>query len=485
MKRPLISTVLLAAQLAAIASCGGSNTDVDTTKADTTTALPSDMEITRANYPDTVPTDLDFGGETLTIISRNDNTLYLSEFTAEEENGDILNDAIYNRNRYVEERLNVKLETLLAPGGWADHTSFMGLITSSAMAADGAIDIVPYYAFLQPSLAAQGIYIDFHSDDIQYINLEQPWWYQDLVEQGTINGKLYFITGDIAISSIAMMAAIAFNQNLATEYLKDVDLYQLVRDGKWTFDVMLGYAQDVYHDVNGNTVADAADIFGFDGGRSDQFIHSANVAISKQVDGERVLVLNNERMTTLVEKMQSFYKTPGYLPSTIKFETSAFPAGHVLFSNRYVRDIAALREMEDDYGVLPLPKLDEAQEQYKTTLGDSYSQVAILVSSDNIPAADAAVELLAAQSYRSVTDVYYENVLKVKYARDENTAEILDIVRAGIEVDFCELFADLANSPVGKMRNVLQETSAEFSSTYASIEATTNQKIKEIYTTFE
>lgn len=486
MKKTSISAILLAAQLAALASCGGGTASTDTTAsggADTT--VSADTEITRANYPDTVPTDLDFEGETLTIISRNDQELYLMEFTAEEENGDILNDAIYSRNRYVEERLNVKLETLLAPGAWGDRNSFKGLITASAMAADGAIDIVPYYAFCQPALAEQGIYMDLLGSGIEYINLDQPWWYQDLVKNGAINGKLYFATGEIAISSIAMMAAIAYNQSLAANYIKDVDLYQLVRDGKWTFDKMLGLAQDVYHDVNGNTVADAADIFGFDGGRGDQFIHAANVTISRVEDGKRVLAMNNERMTTLVETMQAFYKTPGYLSTSVKFETGAFQDGHVLFSNRYVRDIASLREMKDDYGVLPLPKLDEAQKTYKTTLGDSYSQVGILVSSDNIPAADAAVELLAAQSYRSVTDVYYENVLKVKYARDENTAEMLDIILAGIEVDFTEMYAELVNSPVGKMRDVLQEKSVEFASTYAAMEATVNQKLTELYDKFE
>jgi len=361
----------------------------------------------------------------------------------------------------------------------------MGKVTASAMANDGEIDIVPFYAVLQPTLASQNVYVNL-LDDVPYINLEQPWWYQELIDHCTINDKLYLITGEIGISTIAMMSAIAFNRNLADEYLKDVDLYQTVRDGKWTLDTLLNYARDVYHDVNGNTKADEEDIFGFDVGRGEPLIYASNVTLSRIENGFPVLAANNERMITLVEKIQPFYKTNGYAPSSLKYpDSSCFAEGHVLFSHRYVRDIASLREMEDDYGVLPLPKLDEAQDAYYTSLGESYSQVAIMVSTDALEASAAAIELMAAEAYRSVTYVYYENVLKVKYARDDNTAEMLDILLNGITTNFIDVYSQMLGQPMVALRDVVMSADKEFSSTYASIEESTNLKIKALFESME
>ena len=125
---------------------------------------------------------------------------------------------------------------MLAEGTWGKWDTFFGLIKGSALAGDGAIDIVPFYAFEQAGLASQGLYMNLL--DMKYLDLDKPWWNQSLIENATINDCLYMATGDIAISSIAMMAAIAYNRNLVEEYLPDADFYQDVRDGKWTFDLL-------------------------------------------------------------------------------------------------------------------------------------------------------------------------------------------------------------------------------------------------------
>ncbi|MBQ2707449.1 MAG: hypothetical protein IJF67_04230, partial [Clostridia bacterium] len=101
------TTVLLIAMLAACASCGESGTAVETT-AGTDTTVPAVEETTESIAPKFEPKD--FGGVDFNIVSTvsgydgGDNW-----FTAEEENGDTLNDAVYKRNVIVEETLNVNL----------------------------------------------------------------------------------------------------------------------------------------------------------------------------------------------------------------------------------------------------------------------------------------------------------------------------------------------------------------------------------------
>ncbi|NLE12762.1 MAG: hypothetical protein GX628_03675 [Clostridiales bacterium] len=491
MKKAL-AILLVTAQLMILISCGSGDSSSESTVTTVTTAAETIEETTsgRANTPDSLPADLDFKGQKVSLLIRHDVELFKSEFYAEEESGDMLNDTIFARNTAVEERLNIGLNVILGEGTWNKWNAFIGLIEGSALSGDGSVDLVPWYAYEQAGLAAKGYYMDLLSDQISYLDLSQPWWNARLVESATINGHLYYAIGDIALSYIAMMAAIAFNHSIKEDYIGDVDLYELVRGGKWTFDQMFSLSRDVYTDSNGNSVRDEGDIFGFDGGRGDQFIHSAKVEISKTgPDGIPVLALNNERMATLVDTIQSFYSTPGYAPSTLKYDANppmntTFAQGYVLFSNRYVRDIASLRDMEDDYGVLPLPKLDEAQDGYYTTLGDSYSQVGIVIGTKILDATTATMELLAAESYRNVTETYFESVLKVKFSRDTETAEMLDILLSGIDIDFTEVFGKLIDHPVGKMRQVLQDTCADFTSTYAGIENGVNTKIAQLYETF-
>lgn len=479
------------------ASCSGGETPAtgsETTAqaaSDTGTTAPETTLDPRASAKDSIPA-LDFKGRKVTILSRDFLPLFKSEFYATEETGDLLNDTIFKRNRSVEERLGVDFNVTLATGQWGKEAEFRGVVTSAAMSGDKSIDFTAYYAFHQPTLAAAGCYLDF-LDGVPYVDLEAPWWFDYLTDSASINGKLYMVTGEIGISTIAMAAAIAFNKRLASEYLKGEDLYDIAREGKWTFDKMFGYAADLYKDVDGDGAKSAGDIYGFDGGRGDQFIHSAGVRITGWKDGKPYLAMNSERMTKLVDTVQAFFSKPGYLSGGYKsgtttdndFLTKMFTDGQLLFTNRYVRDIATLRDMEDDYGVLPMPKLTEDQDKYYTTLGDSYSQIAIMVTTGSVEAAAATIEALAAESYRAVTNTYYETVLKVKLMRDTDTTEMLDILVDGIDVDFSEIFAVLIGAPVGKMRNVLQETKAEFASTYAGIEQGVNTKMLALYDTFK
>lgn len=54
----------------------------------------------------------------------------------------------------------------------------------------------------------------------------------------------------------------------------------------------------------------------------------------------------------------------------------------------------------------------------------------------NIPAAAALLEAIAAESMRSVTPAYYDMALKYRYTRDEDSAEMIDLIHDSIYIDF-------------------------------------------------
>ena len=102
-----------------LAACGDSSSPSDTTVENVTT---TESEETSNELTDSVPTDLRYDGKTVTFYVRND--LSFAEFNVEEATGDIIDDAVYNRNQTVSERLGVNFEFIEGPGAWGGRKEF-------------------------------------------------------------------------------------------------------------------------------------------------------------------------------------------------------------------------------------------------------------------------------------------------------------------------------------------------------------------------
>lgn len=96
------------------------------------------------------------------------------EFGNDELSGDVVNDAAEERNRVVEDLLNVKLNYVVKPGHWADKDSFCNLISTSVMAGDGAYDIVNGVMVCVMPTITDGLYMNIY--DVPNINIENDWW---------------------------------------------------------------------------------------------------------------------------------------------------------------------------------------------------------------------------------------------------------------------------------------------------------------------
>jgi hypothetical protein len=111
--------------------------------------------------------------------------------------------------------------------------------------------------------------------------------------------------------------------------------------------------------------------------------------------------------------------------------------------------------MEDDYGILPCPKYDESQADYKTVAHDMYSLFCVPITCTRTELAGAAAEAMAAESYRTVTPTYFETALKVKYARDEETSQMLDIALNGVTFNFGVVYSSALSNVGYIMRDLL------------------------------
>ena len=105
-----------------------------------------------------------------------------------------------------------------------------------------------------------------------------------------------------------------------------------------------------------------------------------------------------------------------------------FADGQLLFRAGEHLCFPHLRDTELNYGIIPLPKLDESQESYYTPVGSwDAAYVCIPISTENETRTSTIIERTAYISSVIVTPAYYDRTLNGKYIRDEDSAEMITI----------------------------------------------------------
>jgi len=198
-----------------------------------------------------------FDGYGVNILGRQ-STTYSIDFEAEELTGEIVNDAVYNRNIKVEDELDVVLEYIPSS---ANETGFNQDVVNSVRAADGAYDLVSSYAYFGVSLAQENVLYNLHS--VPNLTLTNSWFNQSFVNEMTLFDQLYFVVGDLTLTATDRMMITFFNKELADNYYTGTDFYDLVYEGGWTIDYFNQLIGETWTDTNGNGKRDGFDTFGF------------------------------------------------------------------------------------------------------------------------------------------------------------------------------------------------------------------------------
>ena len=143
--------------------------------------------------------------------------------------------------------------------------------------------------------------------------------------------------------------------------------------------------------------------------------------------------------------------------------------------------------MKDDFGILPPPKYDEAQEKYYCNMANG--EVATLPRSYDAERLDNIGIILEAMSFythHKIIPVYKDVLLDVKVTRDVDSLEMLDYVFDGITYDFAvniwqsslgnkvftnELYIPLNTNIVSKIKAYEKMTTLEVNKLRKSVEA--------------
>ena len=473
----------------AVVGCSdSSSTGSDTTApSGNATTSPSETEApeTEPLYePDSLPETMDFGDADVTILTWKS---YAKEFNLEGESGDIVDDSLYKRVRTVEDRLNINLSLVEEAGDWSNRNNFIQFAAKSINTGDGAYDLVAHYSLAASIGAMQHLYQDLL--DIPNLNLEKPWWPGDIVEATKINDKVYFTTGDVAPTVLYNIFGVYFNQQMLTDNSLESP-YDLVNSGKWTFEKMQEMSLGVYSDLNSNQTADEGDRFGFvfqDIVHVDPFFYAAGLTIvGKNADGDYVLdeSFGSEKTATWLQKMCTYLHNNDDVIVQPSGDNGIFPNGQSLFICANLQyAIGNLRNAEFNYGIVPLPKYDDAQDRYYSVVGMPYSMFTVPIDVKDPARAGALLESLASEAYRTFSPAIFETAFKVKYARDDKAGQMYDIIRDSLVYDVGRTFGDTINA-FALFRNAVRDNNPNWASLYASsskgYELMINQIVKKL-----
>ena len=474
----------------AMSACAGEET-AETAETQVQTEAETEDPNLRINAKDNLPADLNYGGERIGWVCHTATTYQISVGGMDELTGDVVMDAVYNRTAAVEERLNIDLDTTYEDLSWQDYGT---KIENTVMAGDSIWDIIYTKGNSSIQMGRDHLYLPLQ--DMQYLELDQPWWWTEAIDEMSLDGNVKrYLLGDLIMDNLhSGIRVVYFNKDIMTDIGEDVDgFYQQVLDGDWTMDLLTSLTEKAYVDTDGNGEMNLGDQFGcYIGEKYMVYGMSAAHDVKRQSRDEKnyaYMDFDVERAQTSLDAILKFaYDTQGSWfvgnNDQNRIDNNCFASGKALFAyNRLDFSFTDnARNMESPYGILPSPKLDDSQEWYRSlvTNAGTFATVPITCNKEYI---GAVLEAIAAESYRSVVEPYFEVALKTKYSSDSYTAQCLDIIR---DTAYKSILTEYDANNSGYMEfNLIMENSNALASRIRSITSASETNMKKIYQSFE
>ncbi|MHC1695823.1 MAG: hypothetical protein AB9835_11265 [Eubacteriales bacterium] len=446
--RNIALLLLLALLLPAVVGCSSGAPADTSTQPDTQAASSDTLQDTtsgdslsdRALVSDDLP-QKDFGGREYIILT---DDYQVKDMVSDGETGEVINDAVYKRNMKVEERFGVKIK-VYNPG---DYNATASAAKKDVLAGEGSFHLYAAHLVAAGGNVLSNIFADWN--EVPYVDFSKPWWSSSNDAQLTYDGKVILAMGDLAMSTLYKTYCYYFNKKLAGQYSLP-DIYALVDSGEWTIDKVSELTKDIYTDLNNDGTRDKGDFYGFvqDVHSLDMYLWAFdNPVMVKDGEGKPTLSINTPKMSTILTKLYDIcYVNNGtYFSSSDTGKTGDKNVGRDLFEeNRSViapghlqMAMENFRLMEDDYGIVPMPKFDKTQERYYSMTGGSMAGLAVpkTLTQEDYEFFGIITEALSAESWKTAHPAYYDVALKVKGARDEQSVRMLDLVMSSRVYDF-------------------------------------------------
>ena len=479
------------------ASCGGAGdsgtvTDAQTDAVSETAAETEPLDALEARkLVDDELGEYDFGGYEYRIVTSDNKTETL---WVEGEPGDVIDDAVFPRNATVEDRFNCKI-AVVQDKLYTESSDFM---TKAITAGEDAFDITSFHVVQLGLLTISDYFLNWY--ELPNIDFSKPWWSDSTVNDLTYNGVCITAIGDMALSALSAAYCVFYNKKLGTDY-DFPDLYEVVNDGKWTIDYVTELTRDIYQDLNSNGTVDMEnDLFGYTtdcNSNLNTYLWAFDNPVFRKNGDVLEYTYKTDKITDIIIKLcDTFNLYDGIKIGSQNYKNAEGTTGHgysrdmfakgqTVLANGYISmSLSHFRELEDEFGILPYPKWDDAQEKYITMSDGHHEAMAIPKTASNLEALGTITEAMCAESYKILVPAYYDVALKVKSTRDEQSIAMLDTIVNARVFDFGYVY-DAWKGSSFFMQELVRSNNTNFESYYAKKEKALTKHYNEVIEFFE
>lgn len=422
--------VLLAFALVFLCSC-------DTNEAATTVIETAETTLA-TEVVDFTPVPKDYGNHKFVVLSAGN--VAFNDFSQLEESEVVLDQALYERKVKVETDFNIEIVTDVQKARSVGAGPGYQKISQDSLSGSTTYDAALIAGYDVSVLACEDMLYDLNS--LKGLDLTRPYWDQNANRDLSINGVMYFTTGDITVSDNNALFTLLFNKQLVNDYsLKSP--YDYVREDNWTLETFSSLVKQVSDDLNGDGLRDENDRYGllvWDDAIMGIINGIGEKCATVSDDGTISLTLYNERTASALDKYFDIIydeTTAICYQRKLKSASGIWNNNQGLFWMSTLGNVPKMRTMEADFGIVPYPKMDALQENYYQTISPYNSQFYCAPKLlENPERTGTVLDALAYYGAEIVTPAYYEKTIVGQSTRDEESIEMLDIILSTISYDF-------------------------------------------------
>ena len=423
------------------------------------------------------------------------------QFDAPYITGNLETDTIYRWKKKIQDVYNVKIQY---KDSWGSGDNFLSAAGSEIQAGTSVYHLYGHYAFRISEFVIQGYFQDWKAlgtqtdaNGTKYLDLDEIRWDQKLNGEVTYNGKLLTLTGDLGVSKLQSAMATFVNGDLLEQYcgIDTYELYSYVDDGTWTFTKFKTLVKDIYEDDSqpGKSTGDILGYYSRSGNSGDIWFPAFDrelTAYDEENNTIKATFMDDTTNLTIIEELRSFYWdtdsamatfNEGGPSSESKFLNEEL--GFVTTMFRSVYGAEGFNNMPGGFGIVPTPKYDTTQENYRTKLNDRYTiwGVATCLKNSERQFTAHITDALCAESSETLYYQYYEVLLKNRYSADPDTARMVDKVMEHPHFDTSIQFGTHIGDYTYLPRVLIFDRNKDVASTYDEAASALEVKLQEIY----
>lgn len=440
------------------------STDTDTTTdtskpSDTDTSKPSDTDTSKPSDTDTGSSSVEkistkdtvvkkFKGKTLNVLATkwnesNDAPWTLPELSTSGSKGfdALIANGVVERNELIREKYGVTINWIATNSGAVQND----IATSIASGEAGTkYDIAMPRLPQAMGLLTSGTLYDLLSS--QYIDLSRSYYNETATTAFSAFGKSFFVGGEFNFLYMYTTEFMFFNKTMAGKIEDFPDLYAMVREGKWTIDEFIKLSKDLVQDDGDGKWTDD-DSYGSYLDLNYLFTSSGIKTVSSDGEHGMELTVNDPKLNTIIGKIldiqSATWNRTGWQSTWAAM--GAFQRGRLLFYTEVTEKYTSFATIADQVtaGAVPLPKLNEAQEQYYTTAAVQTPLMCIPRTTSDREFAEYMVDVLMWTGSEYIVDNYakvLENLVPDdKKNEDDERSEtmemLLDYIFPGVIYD--------------------------------------------------